>query len=199
MNSIMQSIRPEWCEMIANGKKKIEVRKTRPKIDPPFKVYMYCTKPKLALLRDENDAEEKFKYDVWEHAEFHEICGKTIFGGKVIGEYICDCLIPISITYSDPNCGTAMNEFPYTCLTDRQIIDCLGNGKQGYGYHISELVIYDKPNDIKQFKHPCTEKSFCEICRYSVNEDTVFSKVSVGCERGIIRPPQSWCYVEELK
>ncbi|MBP5781471.1 MAG: hypothetical protein J6X34_09600 [Clostridia bacterium] len=44
MKAVMISIRPNWCEMIASGKKIVEVRKTKPKLDPPFKCYIYCTK-----------------------------------------------------------------------------------------------------------------------------------------------------------
>lgn len=44
MKSILQSIKPKYCELIAAGKKTIEVRKTRPKLETPFKVYIYCTK-----------------------------------------------------------------------------------------------------------------------------------------------------------
>lgn len=43
MKSVLISIKPKWCELIASGKKTIEVRKTRPKIEIPFKVYIYCT------------------------------------------------------------------------------------------------------------------------------------------------------------
>ena len=42
--AVLISIRPTWCELIANGEKTIEVRKTRPKLDTPFKCYIYCTK-----------------------------------------------------------------------------------------------------------------------------------------------------------
>ena len=41
--SVMISIRPKWCEKIVNGEKTIEVRKTRPKLNTPFRVYIYCT------------------------------------------------------------------------------------------------------------------------------------------------------------
>ena len=41
--AVMLSIRPKWVEKIANGEKTIEVRKTRPKLDTPFKCYIYCT------------------------------------------------------------------------------------------------------------------------------------------------------------
>ena len=35
MKSVLISIQPKWCELIANGGKTIEVRKTKPKIDTP--------------------------------------------------------------------------------------------------------------------------------------------------------------------
>lgn len=41
--AVMLSIRPKWVEKIANGEKTIEVRKTKPKLDTPFKCYIYCT------------------------------------------------------------------------------------------------------------------------------------------------------------
>lgn len=54
MKSVLLSTRPKWCEKICheigtdkNGKqiyeKSIEVRKTKPSIPTPFKVYIYCT------------------------------------------------------------------------------------------------------------------------------------------------------------
>ena len=41
--AVLISIRPEWVEKIARGEKTVEVRKTRPKLDTPFKCYIYCT------------------------------------------------------------------------------------------------------------------------------------------------------------
>lgn len=41
--AVMLSIRPKWCEKIVSGEKTIEVRKTRPKLDMPFRGYIYCT------------------------------------------------------------------------------------------------------------------------------------------------------------
>ena len=80
MKAVLISIQPKWCELIASGKKTIEVRKTAPKFDKPFKVYIYETKDK--------------KYDGigvhWENGRdfIHN-------GGKVIGEFICDDLLAI--------------------------------------------------------------------------------------------------------
>lgn len=41
--AVLMSIRPEWCNLIIQGQKIIEVRKTRPKLETPFRVYIYCT------------------------------------------------------------------------------------------------------------------------------------------------------------
>ena len=42
--AVLLSVQPKWCELIATGKKTIEIRKTKPKIKVPFKAYIYCTK-----------------------------------------------------------------------------------------------------------------------------------------------------------
>ena len=69
MKSILQSIKPQHCERIAKGKKTIEVRKTKPEIEMPFKDYIYCTKQYYR----KGDGYFQGKY-----------CG------KVMGEYICN-------------------------------------------------------------------------------------------------------------
>lgn len=39
--AVLISIRQGWCQKIMNGQKTIEVRKTRPKMNPPVKCYIY--------------------------------------------------------------------------------------------------------------------------------------------------------------
>ena len=70
MKSVLISIQPKWCELIASGKKTVEVRKTRPKLDTPFKVYIYMTKAYDTLFG--NGKPKKLCVD----------------GGKVIGEFL---------------------------------------------------------------------------------------------------------------
>ena len=52
MKSVLMSINPRWCELIANGKKTVEIRKTKPKLEPPFKCYIYCTKGDFSIYGD---------------------------------------------------------------------------------------------------------------------------------------------------
>ena len=159
MKAVLISIRPEWCDLIARGEKTLEVRKTRTKIDTPFKCYIYCTKAQKGWfwLNSPNIRRD----------------------GVVIGEFICDAIIPISVKYSDVNSMVALRKFPFTCLTDKQIIDYLGNGVTGYAWHISNLKIYEKPKKLSDFTGIKTMRYGFEL-------------------RALERPPQSWCYVEEI-
>nr|DAP47371.1 MAG TPA: hypothetical protein [Caudoviricetes sp.] len=207
--AVLLSVRPKWCELIASGKKTVEVRKTRPKIETPFKCYIYCTKPKM-ITKYVFKPEDYPEYMRPEKPVFCKVpdgsspyCSVVNGNGKVIGEFECDVIFTMSITYSDPTSRIALKEFPYTCLTDQQIIDYLGNGNQGYGWHISNLVIYDKPKEIRDFCYPTEkycEKEMCGGCP----KDQVMGldgDYAFDCEwqRPIKRPPQSWCYVQDLE
>lgn len=196
--AILISIQPKWCELIASGKKTVEVRKTKPKFDTPFKCYIYCTKAKDILLDVINDGDSIYGETYHGKRQFIKstegsICDMYGKRQKVIGEFVCDRIFPISIYYDNPNCKLALKEFPYVCLTDKQIIDYLGNGKQGYGWHISDLVIYDKPKELGEFKKVNRECWYADLglakrdCPECKNADCFLQK-----------PPQSWCYVEEL-
>ena len=41
--AVLISIKPKWCDLIRRGRKTVEVRKTCPKLEVPFKVYIYET------------------------------------------------------------------------------------------------------------------------------------------------------------
>lgn len=200
--AVLLSVRPKWCELIASGKKTVEIRKTRPKIETPFKCYIYCTKPKM-ITKYVFKPEDYPEYMRPEKPVFCKVpdgsstyCSVVNGNGKVIGEFVCDVIFTMSITYSDPTSRIALKEFPYTCLTDRQIIDYLGNGNQGYGWHISNLVIYDKPKELNEFYlkkkcHSCKRSGYeSSACIY--DEDCIVPAI-------ITRPPQSWCYVQDLE
>ena len=85
--SVLISIRPKWCEKIVNGEKTIEVRKTRPKLQTPFKCYIYCTMdhPYISVSCGELD---KLNYRT------NTVCRCN---GRVIGEFTCDRIFPINV------------------------------------------------------------------------------------------------------
>lgn len=102
MKSILQSIKPQYCELIASGKKTIEIRKTRPKLDVPFKVYIYCTKDKEIFYQSRyRKGFIAYKPKFYKDTEtLLKQKGHTVFNGKVIGEYVCDEIINL-FAYGD--------------------------------------------------------------------------------------------------
>lgn len=189
MKAVMISIQPKWCELIASGKKTIEVRKTRPKIDTPFKCYIYCTQGKYKDL---------FAYSerIYQNR------------GKVIGYFVCDFIV-------DGKAG--VQEWEYICenskLSCKEIYDYCGEDKYGetkycYGWHISDLVIYDKPRDVGEFyvegDCDCLQ---CKKCYwfdkgngYNVEDDCALAYKELELHsplKPIISHPKNWCYVEE--
>lgn len=187
--AVLISIRPEWCQKILNGEKTIEIRKNKPKLELPFKCYIYCTggptlyKASRGYCLATNHEYEGLKK--W----------YTIFNQRIIGEFTCNEIITVGVKYSDPTSRLSLREFPFACLTDRQVMDYLGNGIDGYGWHISNLKIYETPREISEFRRPCKNDLWCESCgMYSENR-----KKCGNAALQIIRPPQSWCYVEDVE
>ena len=85
--AVVLSIRQKWCEKIARGEKTIEVRKTRPKLETPFKCYIYCTLGKhLAFMQSHAGNQVCACLDVTAAIPV----GGAIGNGKVIGEFTCD-------------------------------------------------------------------------------------------------------------
>lgn len=155
MKAVMMSIQPKWCELIASGKKTIEVRKTIPKLETPFKCYIYETKAKD------------------HYAVFHE---NTI--GKVIGEFVCDEITEFYPTMDLKQLTSVHFQMCEKSCVDMENLYNYANDKILYGYHISNLVIYDKPKELTSFYRPDNAELDCFYF----------------CEK----PPQSWYYVEEL-
>ena len=166
MIAVLISIRPKWCEKIISGEKTIEVRKTRPKMDTPFRGYIYRTKGTVP----------------------HIINGKWVqmeVGGTFIAEFTCDRIYELEMRSPGGSYYVKGEDQPTTndvarhsCLTLWDMHEYLQAGK-GYGWHISNLRIYDHPRDLWEFA--------------GLQRETEFGLAP----KPITRPPQSWRYVEE--
>ncbi len=178
MKSVLISIQPKWCELIASGKKTVEVRKTKPKLETPFKCYIYCTKGK-DLLTSVNGKVQKPNNTVIDLSRDSKI---NVLNGSVIGEFVCNSISGGSGEY-------AVYHAEGTCLTSTEIADYIED-KYAYFWHISDLVIYDEPKELGEFERACPDNvRSCAMCRHSGYSGMKCSKQ--------IKPPQSWCYVEE--
>lgn len=164
--SVLISIKPKYCEMIANGKKTIEVRKRRPSIEAPFKCYIYCTKNGKLWKAGDN---------VFPDSKYNRLIDSmpTMLNNKVIGEFICDRIYQYSTGNVEGIDISDEDMIAGSCLSKQELGDYEFSAPQRdfcmylvgvYGWHISQLVIYDTPKDLSEFN--------------------------------ITKAPQSWRYVE---
>lgn len=183
MKSVLISIKPKYCELIASGKKTVEIRKTRPKLEMPFKCYIYCTS----------------KYDKSGDGYFQ---GK--YCGKVIGEFVCYkidvigkrgvnsnfdyCYLSLD-KFGNDDVETEITDIKKSCISKEELNEYGTNARNLYAWHISDLMIYDKPKELSEFK------KYNRTCYYS---DLGFAipKCSDCRYCNLKRPFQSWGYVE---
>lgn len=218
MREVLISIQPKWCELIASGKKTVEVRKTKPKIEVPFKGYIYCTQgdalavpclnfPRYTIHRVNNGK----LYGRRMTLEEREKNDYSYANGKVIGEFVCQTILKYECEFVDDDCyenivcigidedggeigftawsndGDEPYEDTFLYKTSRveyeELKKYIGLGfGTFYGWHISDLVIYDKPKVLSEFRY--------------YNPTVKFENGYPIPTHEIKRPPQSWCYVE---
>lgn len=190
MKSILLSIKPKYVELIASGQKTIEVRKTAPQ-EVPFKCYIYETQGRTETPWVDEDGHFIYK-------------GR----GQVIGEFICDKVYPIknrgsSFSVADEEQGVTNQIAGQSCLYYDDMVSYFGN-KDGFGWHISDLKIYDKPRNLSEFRKPLDSVhcsyygDYCEEGCVGFGGTDYFCKEYWDWEKGLTRPPQSWQYIEDL-
>lgn len=168
MKNVLISIQPQWVKKIAEGKKTIEVRKSRPRLKIPFKCYIYCTQAKTQ--------KQVLTYEQYCGFDMENYKDDFIANGKVIGEFICDHIYQYTTANHLDGTNITTEEMEVrSCLTyvELERYELSAEPKDFsvyliglYGWNISDLKIYDEPHELS--------------------------------ELGIEKPPQSWRYVEEM-
>lgn len=173
--AVLISIRPEWCKLIASGRKTVEVRKNEPKLSKPFKCLIYCTMPNPTHQKD-----------------VVEIVGNRI-NGKVWAEFTCFNIEPFTTDYRQ-NEEQTMRLSKKSCVSYEDLAEYERNAHCLFGWHISDLKIWDEPVRLKNFwgMKPCRHSGdYCTCLQWdNMKEDCCAS-------RYISRPPQSWYYMED--
>ena len=177
--AVLLSIRPRWVEKIIDGRKMVEIRKSYPRIQTPFKCYIYCTMPKY----------EYEDYILTDWPKPQNFCG-----GKVVGEFVCDKVYKViksgsSYIVDGADRGKTNEVAMESCLGFDEMRKYLGT-HTGYAWHISKIQIYDTPRKLEAFERPYD----CNNC------DAKWATECNEChaENKVKRPPQSWFYVEKL-
>ncbi len=205
MKSVMKSVSTQICEKVTCGDCTILVSKTAPKYKVPFKGYIYCCK-----------AKSQWRYSGYEGA-YENSKGEIVYAQQhIIGEFMCDEIIEWQhdrghqyyVDYPDD----CTSYFPYLkCHSEATGLKCseienYGKGKTLYGWHISELKIYDTPKELRDFSPICSYKNDDGSCQYhkvdclyqQCDYNTDGSVNLITCGKSITRAPSNWCYVEEL-
>ncbi len=171
MKSVLISIRPQWCEKIAAGWKSLELRKSKPNLPLPFKCYIYQTR-------------FKWVFNLLRMLELDDIADTLAVGfGKVIGEFVCDQILG--------HCEMGNADLAeHQSYVRRADIFKYSGGKEVFGWHISNLAIYDEPKSLGDFK------PWNRDCKYS-DLGLAIPKCQDCHACKVERPPQSWCYVED--
>ena len=144
MKQVLISIQPYWVFLIIakvmgweiDKHKEIEVRKNYPKAKDWNKVAkIYCSKDKKSFDR----IPEKYRPAMKK------------FLGKVIGHFVCDWIGEFFSPLSPLVITDTYDLFKKACLKREDAIKYVGEGKMGYAWHISDLVIYDEPRCLSEF------------------------------------------------
>lgn len=185
MKAVMLSLRPQWCEKIFNGSKTIEVRKTAPKIEMPFTVYVY---------------QMKIKVKKGDSFMVVDALNENLGCGKVIGSFVCDRIRKI-IPFGLRGFRLGAECLKEMCLSKEQL-DEYGGLKTLCGWHITEPTLFEKPRMLEEFSKfgykysgGCCVNYKCPNCIDNGWMQPPECKID-GCF--LTRPPQSWVYCETI-
>ena len=121
---------------------------------------------------------------------------KAVYGSDynnsnfVIGEFICEEISGYDsddILYFTRLCDTS-------CVSKVELLGYKKDSDYLFGWHISDLKIYDEPKDLTDFRIP----KKCNSCKVSGYENCCPYDEKCIVPAVLSRPPQSWQYVEEL-
>lgn len=192
--SILISINPEYVADILNGYKTIEIRKNKPNIELPCKVYIYCTNGYMLYdLRNEDYLELKKNYtlDVTRKSNKYLSGTPPMLNRRVVAEFT---LKNISYwqPYWTPEVMHICDISEKSCVSIEYLMQYCGNGII-YAWHIDDLKIYDEPKLLNKFFKPC------DGCN-KIGSSRCTDETSSDCRAKVItRPPQSWMFVESLE
>lgn len=195
-NCVLISIKPEWVKEIIKGNKTIEVRKSIPKLNCPFKVYIYCSKNQYPIdcIRMQNGKIEFY--------EPEKLNIGTPINGNVIGEFMCNEVIEWTRDDYGTNCYDINDDdFEATCITLMDDFWEYGKGKTLYGWRINDLKIYDKPIPVTNFKQTKLVRGYhkkpCDPDK-KIDIEWILNGKRIEVNH-LTRAPQSWCYVDNMR
>lgn len=191
MKAVLMSIKPKWVELILNGKKTIEVRKNKPKLETPFKVYVYETKDKsfegIGFCAGWNKGNRTYIH----------------YPSKVTLEFIVDRVDEAPTKNISPETIKLAED---ACVSVGQLCHYF-DGETATGLHITNVKVYSTPKELSEFIRPsngCCNEGKCNGCKFldkgidGIIEDDCLADFDTDSYSILRRPPQSWQFVKEI-
>lgn len=181
---ILASIKPYYYYLIAEGIKKIEVRTSALK-NLPQDIAFYMSKDEKSFAKIPKEFQEKYRKHF----------------GKVGMRVVCDKVERLEYQEKYLQGITSQTAIKYfsdkiksTALSVDELMN-YGKNKPLYGWHISDLKIYDRPRELSEFRKSgfMTEEEWL----FNLYPNTHCHYDAWAKKFEITRPPQSWQYVEE--
>ena len=161
-NGIILSVHPVWLGKMAEGKKTLEIRKKLPRLQTPFKVYLYCTK----LSENQIYRSPEGVYLSYQRKRPKDIC----CAGRVVGEFTCTNLYGYSTREGTPDtistgeivrrsCLSLAEIYQYECIHGK---NCGPEERSGLvAMEISDLTFYDRPKLLHDFGVTASPQCWC--------------------------------------
>lgn len=140
MDKVLVSLKPQYCKMILDGQKTVEIRKNFPKSKLPFKSFIYCTAPdpkQPRLIKTDNEL----------FFENQELAGSdgSVCNGQVIGKFI------VNHVYEFASADDVTEEIlKLSCLTREEIREYAG-GSRVFAWIIRAAFPFQKPVPLTNF------------------------------------------------
>ena len=180
---VLASLKPYYYYLIGEKIKTLEIRKSDLK-NLPQDVLFYMSKDEKSFAKIPKEFQEKYRKHF----------------GKVGIEFTCDksiCLDYYPQDYTGMPGKFSEMICKESCLSYNEIM-AYKKEKLAYGWYISNLKVYGEPKELSEFYRPCSYKGICYSCNRFRPNGTSNDKPNDFCDGAIIRPPQSYMFVEEV-
>ncbi len=210
MSKVLISIKPYYYYLVGEGIKKVDIRKTIPKAkDWDKEVLFYMTNDEKSFAQIPKEFQAKYRKHF----------------GKVGMQIICDNITNLFCEFKYNDCYQVIytldnynsddkhrywipiwdnednhnwdKQLAPSCVKIEELNKYMENvDKQFYAWHISNLVIYDKPKKLSKFFAKCNipEKK-CKCCDNCYEMEDSYGRYFAA--KKLTRPPQSWQYINK--
>lgn len=173
--AVLISIQPKWVNAINHDGKTIEVRRNRPILNTPFKCYIYQSKGPETVFGTIKDGDEIYDGEIYHGKTILLKMPKEVTGRerqKIVGEFICDSILCYNMNDAGITLLSNGGLFRKSCLTEEEV---------------RKYAMYDAG-----YLRP-------HLYGWHISQLKWYYDARPLSDFGLDRPPQSWCYVEELK